>query len=113
MIVCVRSAALEESARKPLARDVLVGPIVGGTACGEKVDWRLRDAIAADGLPAAGCRAKESRGAIGSVKDARAGVLQITRPWSTEVTAGGTNDASSVEKDVTSVVHLSLVIEPN
>lgn len=51
-----------------------------------------------------GCR-------IGAVKDARAGVLQITRPWSTEVTSGGSNDTSSIEKDVSSVVHLTLVIE--
>jgi hypothetical protein len=57
--------------------------------------------------------AKESRCKVGSVKDARAGVLQITRPWSTEVTSSGANDTSSVEKDVTSVVHLSLVIDPN
>jgi hypothetical protein len=51
-----------------------------------------------------GCR-------IGAVKDARAGVLQITRPWSTEVTSGGSNDTSSIDKDVSSVVHLTLVIE--
>lgn len=56
--------------------------------------------------------AKESGCRIGTVKDARAGVLQITRPWSTEVTSSGANDTSSVEKDVTAVVHLSLVIEP-
>jgi hypothetical protein len=55
--------------------------------------------------------ARESGCKVGAVKDARAGVLQITRPWSTEVTSGGANDTSSVEKDVTSVVHLSLVIE--
>jgi hypothetical protein len=55
--------------------------------------------------------AKESGCKVGTVKDARAGVLQITKPWSTEVTSGGASDTSSVEKDVTSVVHLSLVIE--
>ena len=54
--------------------------------------------------------AKESGCSVGTVKDARAGVLQITRPWSTEVTSSGANDTSSVEKDVTSVVHLSMVI---
>jgi len=54
--------------------------------------------------------AKESGCAVTTVKDARAGVLQITRPWSTETTASGANDTSSVEKDVTAVVHLSLVI---
>jgi hypothetical protein len=52
-----------------------------------------------------GCR-------VSTVKEARAGVLQITRPWSTEVSSGGMNDTSSVEKDVTSVVHLTLAIEP-
>lgn len=57
--------------------------------------------------------ARESGCRVGTVKDARAGVMQITRPWSTEVTPSGANDTSSVEKDVTSVVHLSLVIEPN
>ena len=55
--------------------------------------------------------AKESGCRVGTVKDAKAGVLQITRPWSTEVSSSGANDTSSVEKDVTSVVHLSLVIE--
>jgi hypothetical protein len=48
---------------------------------------------------------------IGAVRDARAGVLQITRPWSTEVMSGGSNDTSSIDKDVSSVVHLTLVIE--
>jgi uncharacterized protein len=56
--------------------------------------------------------ARESGCRIGTVKDARAGVLQITRPWSTEVTSSGANDTSSVEKDVTAVVHLSMLIEP-
>ncbi len=55
--------------------------------------------------------ARESGCRVGVVKDAKAGVLQITRPWSTEVTSSGANDISSVEKDVTSVVHLSLVID--
>ncbi len=55
--------------------------------------------------------AKESGCKVGTVKDARAGVLQILKPWSTDVTSGGSNDTSSVEKDVLSVVHLSLVIE--
>lgn len=54
--------------------------------------------------------ARESGCTVGAVKDARAGVLQITRPWSTEVTSSGANDTTSVEKDVTSVVHLVLAI---
>ena len=55
--------------------------------------------------------AQDSKCRVGAVKDARAGVLQIVRPWSTDVTSSGSNDTSSVEKDVLSVVHLSLVIE--
>lgn len=55
--------------------------------------------------------ARESKCKVGAVKDARAGVLQILRPWSTDVSSGGSNDTTSVEKDVMSVVHLSLVIE--
>lgn len=38
-------------------------------------------------------------------------MLQITAPWSTEVSAGGVHNTSSIEKDVTSVVHLTLQIE--
>jgi len=49
---------------------------------------------------------------IGAVKEARAGVLQITPPWSNEVSSGGINDTSSIEKDITAVVHLKITIEP-
>ena len=45
------------------------------------------------------------------MKDARAGVLQITRPWSTEVASYGIHDTSTIEKDVTSTVHLTFLIE--
>jgi hypothetical protein len=55
--------------------------------------------------------ARESRCRVGAVRDARAGVLQITPPFSTEVSGGGMNDTTSVEKDITSVVHLTVHIE--
>ena len=54
--------------------------------------------------------AAESRCRIGEVREARAGVLQITPPWSTDVSSSGINDTSSIEKDITSVVHLNLEI---
>lgn len=47
---------------------------------------------------------------LGAVVDAGAGPLQITPPWSTEVSSGGVNDTTTIEKDVTSVVHLSFAI---
>jgi hypothetical protein len=55
--------------------------------------------------------ATESRCRIGAVKDARAAALQITPPWSTEVSSGGMNDTTSIEKDITSIVHLTVQIE--
>lgn len=55
--------------------------------------------------------ARESGCRLGAVKDVRAGILQITPPHSTEVSSSGMNDTSSIEKDITSVVHLSLLIE--
>ncbi len=51
-----------------------------------------------------GCR-------LGEVRRADAGVLQITRPWSTEVSSGGISDTTTIEKDVTSVVHVTFMIE--
>lgn len=55
--------------------------------------------------------AKGSGCAVGSVKEARAGVLQIVPPWSTEVSGGGISDTGSIEKDATAVVHITFVIE--
>jgi hypothetical protein len=45
---------------------------------------------------------------ITDIRSARMGVLQITRPNSTEVSSSGVNDTSSIEKDVTAVVSLTL-----
>lgn len=41
---------------------------------------------------------------VGSVRDARMGVFQITPRFSTEISDYGVNDVSSIEKDVTAVV---------
>jgi hypothetical protein len=54
--------------------------------------------------------ATNSRCRVGEVREARAGVLQITPPWSTEVTSSGVNDTTSIEKDITSVVSLDVFI---
>ena len=48
---------------------------------------------------------------IGEVRDAQMGVLQITRPLSTETSSYGVYDTSTIEKDVTAVVTLSVGIE--
>lgn len=53
----------------------------------------------------AGCRLSE-------VRNARMGVLPITRPNSTETSSQGIHDTSTIDKDVTSIVTLTLVVEP-
>jgi hypothetical protein len=47
---------------------------------------------------------------VAGIRNARMGVLQITKPDSTEVSDGGINDTTSVEKDVTAVVSLTMQI---
>ncbi|HEU4339091.1 MAG TPA: SIMPL domain-containing protein [Planctomycetota bacterium] len=54
--------------------------------------------------------ATNSKCRVGEVREARAGVLQITPPWSTEVSAGGQNDTSTIDKDITSVMSLDVAI---
>jgi hypothetical protein len=56
--------------------------------------------------------AVESKCRLGAVKEARAGVLQITRPDSMEVSDSGMNDTTSIAKDVSAVVHLTFLIDP-
>ncbi len=72
---------------------------------------RMIGEATANGRERAETIASGSRCRIGAVKDARAGVLQITTPWSTAVSGGGINDTSTIEKDVTAVVHLTFMIE--
>jgi len=52
-----------------------------------------------------GCR-------LGEVRTARLGVLQVTAPHSTETSSEGVYDTSTIEKDVTAVVALTIVVEP-
>jgi len=52
----------------------------------------------------AGCRVAE-------VRSAHMGVLQITRPFSTEVSGYGVHDTGTIDKDVQAVVTASFRIE--
>ncbi len=49
---------------------------------------------------ASGCR-------VGAVRTARMGVLQVTRPFSTEVSSYGMYDTSTIDKDVRAVVTIT------
>ena len=48
---------------------------------------------------------------IGSVRSARMGVLQITPAGSNEVSDSGMNDTSSIDKDITAVVHIGFAVD--
>lgn len=48
---------------------------------------------------------------LGSIREARMGVLQITPKNSTEISDYGMNDVSAIEKDITAVVNASFDLE--
>lgn len=50
-------------------------------------------------------------GGLGELVDAQMGVLQITRPLSTETSSGGIYDADTIEKDVRAVVTVTFRVE--
>ena len=54
----------------------------------------------------AGCR-------VADVRSAHMGVLQVTRPFSTETSDEGAYDTETIEKDVQAVVTINFRIEPN
>ncbi|HEX8369191.1 MAG TPA: SIMPL domain-containing protein [Pyrinomonadaceae bacterium] len=49
--------------------------------------------------------------AIGTVRSARMGVMQITAADSTDVSDSGISDTSSIDKDMTAVVNISFAVE--
>lgn len=57
--------------------------------------------------------ASNAGGRVGELQDARMGVLQITRPHSTETTSYGVYDTDTIEKDVRAVVTVTFRIEPS
>lgn len=55
--------------------------------------------------------AQSTGSSIGSVRQARMGVLQITAADSNEVSDSGMNDTSSLEKDITAVVNIGFAVD--
>jgi len=54
--------------------------------------------------------AKSTGSTVGTVRQARVGVFQITPRFSTEISDYGMNDVSAIEKDVTAVVHVTFAL---
>ncbi len=55
--------------------------------------------------------ARNAGGKIGAIKDVQAGVLQVTRPNSTEISGYGMYDTATIEKDATAVVTVTFGVE--
>lgn len=53
---------------------------------------------------------RSTGGRVGSVREAKMGVFQITPRFSTEVSDYGVNDVTSIEKDVTAVVRVTFAV---
>src|SRR5215208_5267293 len=68
-------------------------------------------AAAADAKVRAEQVAKSTGSSIGSVRQARMGVMQITAADSNEVSDAGINDTSSLDKDITAVVNVSFSVD--
>ena len=54
---------------------------------------------------------KANRNHVGQIKQVRMGVFQITAPDSTDVSDGGINDSSTIEKKVTAVANVTFSIK--
>lgn len=54
---------------------------------------------------------RQTGGRIGAVRDVRANPIQVTEPDSTDVSAGGRYDTSTIEKDVTAIVNVTFGIQ--
>ncbi|HEX5138297.1 MAG TPA: SIMPL domain-containing protein [Planctomycetota bacterium] len=57
--------------------------------------------------------ASNAGGRVGELQDAQMGVLQITRPHSTETASYGVYDTDTIEKDVRAVVTVTFRVEPS
>jgi len=69
-------------------------------------------AMAAEDAMRRAQKVAEAAGArLGSIRDARMGVLQVTPRHSTVVSDYGVNDNSSIEKQITAVVHARFAID--
>ncbi|PWT88231.1 MAG: SIMPL domain-containing protein [Blastocatellia bacterium] len=55
--------------------------------------------------------AESTNSKVGSVRNARMGVLQITPADSNEVSDSGMNDTSALEKDITAVVNIGFAVD--
>ena len=75
----------------------------------------LKHSLLADATRDAQARAQEivgsTDGSLGSIAEARAGVFQITEPFSTETSGGGMHSTGTRRKEITVTVHARFVLD--
>lgn len=75
----------------------------------------LKHSLLADATRDAQARAQEivgsTDGSLGSIAEARAGVFQITEPFSTETSGGGMHSTATRRKEITVTVHARFMLE--
>ena len=75
----------------------------------------LKHSLLADATRDAQARAEEivgsTDGDLGSIVEARAGVFQITEPYSTETSGGGVHSTATRRKEITVTVHARFALE--
>ena len=75
----------------------------------------LKHSLLGDATRDAQARAQEivgsTDGELGSIAEARAGVFQITEPYSTEVSGGGMHSTATRRKEITVTVHARFELE--
>lgn len=76
-----------------------------------EVKIEIQAEAAKDAMERAKKIAEATGSKIGSMKDARMGILQITPKYSNQVSDYGVNDLSSIEKEITAVVSASFELE--
>ncbi len=117
----IRSPEVERIARAAERVTILLKenvPVISDPpaySCTKLAEIRLRvlEEATRDARSRADLIAKNANCQIGAVLDARSGVIQVTRPDSTEVSDYGSYDTSTIEKDVSVVVTLALNISPS
>ena len=76
---------------------------------------QLKHSLLADATRDAQARAQEivgsTDGELGPIVEARAGVFQITEPYSTEVSGGGMHSTATRRKEITVTVHARFQVE--
>ncbi|TAN36021.1 MAG: SIMPL domain-containing protein [Verrucomicrobia bacterium] len=112
-VALIRDAALGTTDLIKDGLDLVVSPPEFLVSDLKDVKVQLLAKATEDGYRRAQALAANSRAKVGALVAAEQGVLQITRPHSTDTSGGGMYDTSTIEKTAKAVVTLEYTIMPN